>query len=66
MGVFCPALSRRFAIAGGEKAKKEVEGNLAKAKATQNKGDIAKYSAHLDFINKKLEAESDEGDWDTH
>lgn len=59
-------LSRRFAIAGGEKAKKEVEGNLAKAKATQNKGDIAKYSAYLDFINKKLEAESDEGDWDTH
>lgn len=60
------ALSRRFGIAGGEEAKKEAEGNLAKAKMTQNKGDIAKYSAYLDFINKKLEAESDEGDWDTH
>ena len=60
------ALSRRFGIAGGEEAKKEAEVNLANAKKTQNKADIAKYSAHLDFINKKIEAESGEGDWDTH
>ena len=51
-------LSRRFGIVGGEKVKKEVEEQLEKAKKFQNRTEIAKYSAELDFINKKIEAES--------